>query len=338
MWSWWGLCPAPSTLGLVLLLASTTQAYFVLRFPQLRWVSLLLFNGILQGIAAGIGTSNFLRAAFIVSLNSSSFGSMKNIPLNCLALSSFGVSIAHFGLLFFFFFCIRHMRPHISPHMVWTRGCLFPCKSLSRPCVSVRRPFAQKNESCEACPCIWQFFFSIQIPAIFNIFLPQTVEWCVCGPGKGNDSLSAEFDSGYNVMTTNECSCHSPDKSLLAFSSSRVESSWSWVGECNSSEFPWRISCSFPRSGRSWVKVDVLRRCPHPKILTVPSATGFLKFPLLCGVNTSFALSLLAWSSDSVRLLQFFNVRDHYVSFTDFSFVKCITEKYTWQDFCAELM
>ena len=34
-------------------------------------------------LAAGIGTSNFLRAALIVSLNSSSFGTIKNIPLNC---------------------------------------------------------------------------------------------------------------------------------------------------------------------------------------------------------------------------------------------------------------
>ena len=76
MWSWWGLCPAPSCLGLVLSSTSTTQAYFVLPCPILRWVSPLLFIGILQGIA-GIGTSNFLRAAFIVILKSSSFGSMK---------------------------------------------------------------------------------------------------------------------------------------------------------------------------------------------------------------------------------------------------------------------
>ena len=102
MWSWWGLCPVFCGLGLVLSSASTTQAYFVLRFPILRWVSPLLFIGILQGIAAVIGTSNFLRAAFIVSLNSSSFGSMKNIALNCLVLSCFGFSIVHFRFSFFF--------------------------------------------------------------------------------------------------------------------------------------------------------------------------------------------------------------------------------------------
>ena len=114
MWSWWGLFPAPSSLGLVLSSASTTQAYFVLRFPILRWVSPLLFLGILQGIAAGIGTSNFLRAAFIVSLNSSSFGSMKNIPLNCLAFSSFGFSTAH--LCFAFFFAASDIKFHFSGH------------------------------------------------------------------------------------------------------------------------------------------------------------------------------------------------------------------------------
>ena len=65
-------------------------------------------------IAAGIGTSNFKRAAFIVSLNSSSFGSIKNILLNCLALSSFGFSIAH--LCFAFFFAASDIHFHISGH------------------------------------------------------------------------------------------------------------------------------------------------------------------------------------------------------------------------------
>ena len=89
IWSWWGLCPAPSSLVLVLSSASTTEVYPVLRFPILRWVSRLLFNGISQGNSADIGTSNFLRATFIVSLNSSSFAAMKYFPVNSLTLSSF---------------------------------------------------------------------------------------------------------------------------------------------------------------------------------------------------------------------------------------------------------
>ena len=35
LWSWWGLCPAPSSLGLVLSSAWTIQAYFCLAFPTI---------------------------------------------------------------------------------------------------------------------------------------------------------------------------------------------------------------------------------------------------------------------------------------------------------------
>ena len=129
MWTWWGLCPAPCSLGLVLSSASTKQAYFVLRFPMLRWFSLLLSIGILQGIAAGIGPSNFLPAAFIVSLFSSSFGSMQNIPLYCLALSSFGFSIVHF--CFAFFFGAQDICFHISGHTFSRRDVVCFLVSLS---------------------------------------------------------------------------------------------------------------------------------------------------------------------------------------------------------------
>ena len=96
---------------------------FCLAFHQLRWASPLLFIGILQGIAAGIGTSNFLRAALIVSLNSSTFGSIKNIPLKCLALLSFGFSIAH--LCFAFFFAASDIYVHKSGHTLSGREVVF---------------------------------------------------------------------------------------------------------------------------------------------------------------------------------------------------------------------
>ena len=183
MWSWWGLCPAPSSLGLVLSSASTTQAYFVSRFPILRQVSPLHFIGILQGVAAGIGTSNFLRAAFIVSLNSSSFGSMKNIPLNCLALSIFGFSTAHF-LFCFLFHCIRHMLPHIWPYIIWTRSWLFPRKSPPAPGVAVRWPFIQKKNIVKPVNASDNSLSpSTHVPVIFHMFLQQYVEWWKCRSG-----------------------------------------------------------------------------------------------------------------------------------------------------------
>ena len=73
-----------------------------------------------------------------------------------------------------------------------------------------------------------------------------------------------------------------------------------------------------------------------PKIFLFHLRLGNMKFPLLCSVNTSFALSLLAWSSDAPSP-QFFNVCFHNVSFPD-SPSLCITEKYTWQDFSSKLM
>ena len=55
---------------------STMQAYFVLCSSTVRQVFLYLSRWCLQGIAAGIGIFNFLRAFFMISLKSSSSGSM----------------------------------------------------------------------------------------------------------------------------------------------------------------------------------------------------------------------------------------------------------------------
>ena len=60
----------------------------------------------------------FYELFFIVCpLNSSSSGSMKKIPRNCLALSSFGFSIAHFCFALLFR-CIRHLLPHFWRYIV----------------------------------------------------------------------------------------------------------------------------------------------------------------------------------------------------------------------------
>ena len=153
MWSSWFLCGTPSNRILIDSSISAIQAYLVLFFPILWQISPRQFTGVLQGIAAGIGISNFLRAFFMTCLNSSSFGSMTKIPRNCLALSSFGFFDSPLSLRFAF--CIRHMLPHIWPHIVGSSGCLFPRMSLPGPCISASWPFVQWNESCEACPCIW---------------------------------------------------------------------------------------------------------------------------------------------------------------------------------------
>ena len=109
--------------------ASTKHSYFVLQIPGALQVSLYSRPLVLQGIAAGIGTSNFLRAFQIVSLNSSSAGSMKSMPRNVLALSSFGFSIAHF--CFSFRIDDSDMSFHISGHR--ESGLDVVCFRVSRP-------------------------------------------------------------------------------------------------------------------------------------------------------------------------------------------------------------
>ena len=126
------------------------------------------------------------------------------------------------------------------------------------------------------------------------------------------------------------------------------------------SDSPGRFPFYSPRSGRSPIKVDVLRTWSPPESLTVRSAIWFfhhawavilpedfvwmfsepdlLQQVLPMGVNTSFALSLLAWSSDASISSISSNVCDHNVSFPDSSRVKCISKEYTWQDFWTKLM
>ena len=68
----------------------------------------------LQGLPAGIGTSNFLRAAFILSWNFSHFRFDEIYSSQLWALSSFGFSMAHF--CFVFFFAGSDMCFHMSGH------------------------------------------------------------------------------------------------------------------------------------------------------------------------------------------------------------------------------
>ena len=75
----------------------------------------------LQGIAAGIGTSNFLRAAFIVSLSSSSFRSIKIFPSQLSGIVELWF-LDRPSLFRFLFRCIGHKFPHIWPHIVRTRS------------------------------------------------------------------------------------------------------------------------------------------------------------------------------------------------------------------------
>ena len=87
--------------------------------------------------------------------------------------------------------------------------------------------------------------------------------------------------------------------------------------------------------GLKWM---FLRSWPSPEISTVPSATGNMKFPLLIGVITSFAVNLFPWISDASIS------SNSSISATDVSpfqippRVERISKEYTWQDFRTKLM
>ena len=107
-----------SSLGLVLSSASTDTSVFCLAFPNIA-VGLVhcSFIGFLQGIR----TANFRRSVLILSLNSSTFGSIKNISFNCLALSSFELyDIPILALLSSFAASDICFHIPIWPYIIWT--------------------------------------------------------------------------------------------------------------------------------------------------------------------------------------------------------------------------
>ena len=97
---------------------------------------------------------------------------MKQVPRNFLALSSFGVSIAHF--CFSFRLDASDISFKNSGHKESAlEGRLLSCQSPSpspRPCISIRWFFIQYREPSEACPRIWQFSISINVPTIVDTF------------------------------------------------------------------------------------------------------------------------------------------------------------------------
>ena len=191
--------------------------YFILQTPEALQVSRYSRPLVLQGIAAGIGTSNFLRAFWTVSSNSSSYGSMKWTPRNFLALSSLGVSIAHF--CFSNCFDASDVFPYLWPQIV-RPGCrLFLHQTPPGPCIPIRWFFIQYREPSETCPRIWQFSISINVPIIVDIQLQHYIQWPTCCPGHVNlfqwnwkwyFSRYVKFDSGFNVMTVIKVPCNGP--------------------------------------------------------------------------------------------------------------------------------
>ena len=200
--------------------ASTTQAYFV--FVSSNWCGRFSLYGqrrSLQGIAAGIGSSNVLRAFLHDILE------FLTIRINYVnTTQSPGIAVLWFLdcplLLRFAFRRIGHIFPNLWPQSVWSGGRLFSCQFPPGPCMSIRWFFIQYSESYETCPCIWQFSISINVPIVIDVLLQHYIQGCICSPGhvdtvqwngKWFFSWHVQIDTGFHVMTVNEIAWHGPE-------------------------------------------------------------------------------------------------------------------------------
>ena len=147
-----------------------------------------------------------------------------------------------------------------------------------------------------------------------------------------------QLDSEYNVMTINELSCDRPEVIFW------LPHHLAWSHREDGVENPIRLTflqeflvlLLVPDApGLRWMFWDAVLL---PESLTVPFATGKMKFPLLCGVNTPFALSLRAWSSDASISSNSSMSAIISVSCPDSHRAQCIAGKFTRQDFCSKRM
>ena len=197
---------------------------------------------------------------------------MKNIPLNRLALSNFGFAIAH--LCFAFFFAASDINIHIFVRTLSGREvvCFLVGLSHRTMCILLL-----------AFPSVKQILWILSMRLIILYLHPcssnlhsvltniTSSDVCVVLAtsmyfnGKGNDSSLGTYS--LTLGSTWWRQKNSPvivQKSFLASSSSRVESSWCGVGECNSSDF-----------------LDVFRRCSRPMFHLRPGIWGYHFFAAL---------------------------------------------------------
>ena len=139
IWSSWPLWRVPSIRFLVDSPASTMHAYFALQLTETLQVSLYSARLVVQGIAAGIETSNILRAFFMFPwiLHNPCFLEffirwIKEV--NTKQFSSI-VKLWFFDSPLLIFSSLRrfwHIFPYFWPQKVWSGGRLLSCQSPPR--------------------------------------------------------------------------------------------------------------------------------------------------------------------------------------------------------------
>ena len=340
MWSWWGLCPAPSSLGLVLRRHQQHKRDFCLAFPNIAvGFSTALYRYFARHCCwhrnFQLSPSGFhCELDFFVVWFNEEYSSQLSGIVELWFLDS--------HLCFAFFFAASDICFHKSGHTSSGREvvCFLVSLRTGPWCIRLVAFLVNKtnlvkvvhayDNSSSLSICSSHHPIGLSIPTIHS-------KWRMSGSGKV-DVLhrnskwffprQVQFVSGFHVMAINEISRDRPEAIFIFLIIQRcVFLKWS-VGECNSFDFLWRISCSSPRSGQSQVRVDVIRRCSLPQIFDC-SICDWRKwsFHFLAALTLPLHWAFWACSSDASISSNPSNVCDHTVSFLQSTRVQCLTEE-----------
>ena len=272
-----------------------------------------------------------------------SSGSMKWIPRNLLASSSFGFSIAHlcFSLSLAFFDIPLQSSGHewsgldvacrfvsLSPdHMYPSGGFL-----LNR--VNWVKPVQESDKSLD--PSIFQQS-SMRLSCVTSKFVCVVLETSMYFSGIGNDSSLGEWS--LTLGSRWWWYMKFPDMDQKSFRASPPSRSESWgSGGGDPSDYPRKSLWSSPRIGWSRIKVDVLSSWSPPTNFIRPSAAGNMNFPFSFGKSDFLCIESFCVDFRCVHRFQLLNVCNHQFTLPNSTRVQSISnEQFKW-DFLSKLM
>ena len=208
-------------------------------------------------------------------------------------------------LLFFAFRRIGHIFTNLWPPSVWPGGRLFPCQSPSRPCISIRWIFIQYSECCDTCPCICQLSISTFHQSLMflssitskNVFVALLTS--IYFSGIRNDSYLGSYNLTLGSTLWRWKKLHEMGQKIIPNFNimQRWFLKWGWR------RLVWLFTEDFlvlllglgdPRLRWMFSEPALIQRW-----LSFPSAIGTRNCSPLMGVDTSFALNLIASISDA---------------------------------------
>ena len=301
VWFSWFLGRVDSKRSLVDSWASTIQAYSVFLLGSVLPLATVscgflarFLISILHCMAASIETSSFFLAFLVVSVYSSSSGSMKYDGSQCSSVVELWFLRAP-SLLLFLLSCFWHANPNFGWQIILVVAWIFVSLSLDHTHpwggffnnVNFVNPVHKPDEvrSTSTFQHSWIRFSChtsrhVCVVLVTSIYFQWNWEWFFF--------RHVELNSRFNVMTLNEVSFHWPEV-VPGFS----------IIFCFCRLRPLRVALRFSLTSWSRLGLDSRTSWSLRNNFAVPSGIGSMKFSPFFDVNTSFALSLRARLSDA---------------------------------------